>query len=150
MTKDRPNPFIRTPQVGARQISRTGYLLPVATALNQRSFPQALDQRAGQAQFSQGSGAVARQLLVVSEAADTITCSDPADPAITIAIAKPPTLRGNIATRPGNGGLTQEIFPAYAVNDPIWAIVTQTGVVGTIYIDLNIDARQWAEPPAGG
>lgn len=85
----------------------------------------------------------ARPFTVVTEQLNHIDCTDGT---ATIAVAKPPTLRGNVATRTGNVE-PQEIFPAYANGDTIWAVSTSTGVAGVIYLDLNVDARQWAEPP---
>ena len=107
--------------------------------------------RTGQVRAIVSAGGRVLSHIIVSEQADTITATPEGStsPDDDVMIAKPETLRGNIATRPGNV-FNQEIFPAYTVGARIFAMPSdETGVAGISLVDLNVDARQWAEPESG-
>ncbi len=89
------------------------------------------------------SGAGVESGAFVAEQIDTITVTRDSD-SIVVTVAKPPNLRGNIATRINPEGDTEEIFRSYVSGDVIlMAEVLQTGVAGVTLADLNWAARRW-------
>lgn len=133
---------IRSP--GAKQpISESRYLKPVATEINRLSKPDAKRDPNEETGTTDDAGSTNGSLI--AEQLDTITVQ-PFTAGGTVTVAKPPHLRGAIATRPGNVN-PQEIWPAYSPGSLIWFSATDnTGVTDVLVIDDNNDARTWVEP----
>lgn len=131
---------IRAPAAG-EVISSSQYLQPVAAELNKRAGPASDGGRPRPDAGTTQSGAVSGTLF--GEQINTITIVRD-DTGEVLTVAKPPSLRGNIATRINAAAELEEIFPAYFFGDQIVCMeVPATGVAGVIYADLNWDARRW-------
>lgn len=92
---------------------------------------------------------------IVIERTDWISCTRLLTGG-TVAVAKPPNLRGDIAARTAFGGQeNQVILPAYSAGSPLFAEWVPGGALGVqvpggnftliYWQDQNVDARTWAE-----
>lgn len=91
---------------------------------------------------STSSTLIGGAVLVLAE----ITGAENADtvPTDVGVVAKPPNLRGASGTRTVNGE-AQEILPPYAIGDKVYVMVCTHEVPGAVAMDINVDARAWAE-----
>jgi len=96
------------------------------------------------------------QFQLISESEDYLTCAvfDGVTAAGAYLIAKPPHLRGAIATRTV-GTEEQVIDPPYAVDDLIYAVrprggTNVTDANGLRVVWLDISPRRWAASCSGG
>lgn len=129
------------PALPGEPISSSQWLQPVARALDRLDQPIGTEDDPAQAQAAGGSATESGRF--VSEQSNTITVTRDSD-GVLVTVAKPPNLRGNIATRVNADGDTEEIFRAYFPNDVIlFADVADTGVAGVAFADLNWAARRW-------
>jgi hypothetical protein len=89
-------------------------------------------------------------MTLVVEGTDTLLCTNPAGNLALV--AKPPKIRGDLATRTVNGE-AQIIIPVYTLGDLIFAEKGWDGGTGATdaaglpvdYLDTNPDGRYWAE-----
>lgn len=132
---------LKAPRAG-EPISSSQWLQPVADELNKHAGTENLDRRPPAGAPSAGSAPLSARF--VSEQANTITVEVDGTGEL-LEVAKPPTLRGHIATRVNLDGATEEIFPPYHAAYKMLVIeVTDTGVAGVTWADISWDARRWA------
>lgn len=129
------------PPLAGQPISSSQWLQPVAAAINRLehsvSTAKTPDAESPPENVGIESG------VFVAEQSQTITVTRDSDGEL-VTLAKPPNLRGNIATRINGDGDTEEIFRAYAIGDVIlFADVLVTGVADVTLADLNWHARRW-------
>jgi len=128
------------PPLSGEELSSSQWFQPVSKELQRLSEPTELENDPGQAQAAQIGVESGR---LVGEQSDTITVTRDNDGEL-VTVAKPPNLRGNIATRINAAGGTEEIFRSYFPNNVIlFASVTDTGVADVKLADLNWAARRW-------
>lgn len=90
-----------------------------------------------------GGGAAVEVFVLTGENANTWVGTRVSTGTAGVLIAKPPALRGAVATRTANGE-DQIIAPHYLFGSTnlYCASFTEAGL-GTDWIDLNVDARAW-------
>ena len=129
----------------------TAAITPIDVSTENARLKAEINALRREAGYFSSTAAVPRRFRVKSEQTDHLVCRtyDGTDEGTTdVNVAKPPNLRGHIASRPA-GGETEDIFPAYAVNGDIWADLPAggTGValagVPVVWLDKNNDARGW-------
>ena len=131
---------LKAPLAG-QPISSSQWLQPVAAAVNRLEHAKAGAKPAPAQQPAAGN--VVESAIIVGEGANTITVQRDSDLELVV-VAKPPHLRGNVATRINGDGDTEEIFPAYFPGVVILIVaVIQTGVAGVAWADVNWEGRRW-------
>lgn len=131
------------PPLAGEVLSSSQWFQPVAAELEQLTAPQAGGIIAPSAQPGSEPGAGVESGVIVAEQVNTITVTKDRD-GVTVTVAKPPNLRGNVATRINSDGDTEEIFPSYHPGVRVLiASVTETGVSGVTFADLSWGARRW-------
>ena len=97
------------------------------------------------------SAKLTHRLQIVSEQNDYLVCFDTSTNPVLVFVAKPTRLQGATATRTVNGE-AQIIIPPYTTGQFIFGFNDIEGGTNTIgngvlltFMDLNVDARAWAE-----
>lgn len=128
--------------LGGEVISSSQFLGPVAAAVNRLELPAAgaIDPAIAQG-GGEGTTGVVESGRLVQELANTLFVLIGAS---IVTVAKPPHLRGHVNSRIIVDDQLDEIFPAYIVGSRLQiAKVTDTGITGVDYADLNWESRRW-------
>lgn len=134
---------LKAPRAG-QAISSSQWLQPVADELNKVAGPRTAGDRPPNSSPSEAAPGNIESATFIAEQANTITATIDSS-GETITIAKPPSLRGDIATRINADGDTEEIHPFYHPGFKLLIVeVAATGLAGVTWADLNWNAARWA------